>query len=367
MNHNYKDLIYLIFCSLNNITPTEKHISNIDLEQLYKLAIKHSVIAIVNIALEKANISDERFIQAYKKSIRKNIMLDIERKSILDEFEKNGIWYMPLKGSILKDLYPLNGIRQMADNDILFDISKQEKVKDIMISHGYDAKSYSKYKHDIYIKPPVLNFELHTSLFEPSNIESFDNYYLNIKEKLKKDKNNKYGYHFSDEDFYIYITAHEWKHYNNRGTGIRSLIDCYVYLSNTKKKLDWKYIKKQTDILGISDFEVKRRKLALRLFRNEEFPQLDEEENEMLVYYLEAGTYGTYENNIRKKLQKMSKVSFWLHSIFISRKQMNKNIPFTSKSLLLYPIGLIYRIFQILIFKRDKIRRTVKVVNKYGK
>ncbi len=41
-------------------------------------------------------------MQVKKKSIRKNCLLDIERTSILADMEQHGIWYMPLKGSILK-------------------------------------------------------------------------------------------------------------------------------------------------------------------------------------------------------------------------------------------------------------------------
>jgi len=101
----------------------------------------------------------------YNKAVRKNILLDAERTAIFERFEQQGIWYMPLKGSILKELYPENGMREMADNDILYDSTKQAEVKKIMLSMGYSAESVGKSHHDVYMKPPVLNFELHTLLF----------------------------------------------------------------------------------------------------------------------------------------------------------------------------------------------------------
>jgi len=363
----YKDLIYLLSCSINDISLDKSRIKFMDLDQLYKLSKHHSVVAIVNIVLEKNGIKDERFHQAYKKSIRKNILLDIERTLILGEFEKNGIWYMPLKGCILKDFYSSDGMRQMADNDILFDETKREEVKNIMLSHGYVVKEFDKSNHDVYMKPPVLNFELHTNLFNTPNIETFNKYYLNIKKMMKKDKNNKFGYHFTAEDFYVYITAHEWKHYNFSGTGIRSLVDCYVYLNNKNDKLDWKYINEQLKQLGISEFEEKRRKLAMKIFSNDRLSKLNDDDVELLTFYLSSGTYGTYENTVKKKLKKHSKISFWVHSIFIPRKLMNVLVPFTEKSPLLYPFGVIYRCFYILFFKRDKIKLAIKVVKKYGK
>lgn len=367
MKEIYTDLIYLLSCGLNSISPDKKRIDLLNFEELYTISNKHSVIAIVNIALEKAGINNEKFNQEYKKSIRKNIMLDLERNLIIEEFEKNKIWYMPLKGSVLKDLYFSDGMRQMADNDILFDESKREKVKNIMLSHGYSIKAFEKSNHDVYMKPPILNFEMHTCLFNSSSSEIFSEYYSNIKDILKKDKNNKYGYHFSDEDFYIYMTVHEFKHYNNRGTGIRSLVDCYVFLHNKNKKLNWNYINEQLNKLGIFDFEEKRRNLAFKVFSSDNNPILSLEEQEMLMDYLTSGTYGTLENSIKKKLENQSKLSFWIHSIFIPRKQMNLSVPFTAKSPLLYPIGVIWRSCRVLLFKKNKIKRTIKEVKNYGK
>ena len=165
MNAIYKDMIYLLSCAVNGITPDTARVQAIDLEQLYRLAKFHTVRAAVCIALEKAGVHEPHFHESYKKAIRKNIYLDTERAAIISSFEEQSIWYMPLKGSVLKDLYPENGMREMADNDMLYDAEKQQEVMEIMLSHGYTAKSVGESNHDVYMKPPVLNFELHTALF----------------------------------------------------------------------------------------------------------------------------------------------------------------------------------------------------------
>ena len=92
---------------------------------------------------------------------------------------------MPLKGSVLKDLYPENGMREMSDNDILFDASKREQSKVIMLSHSYTVEHYGEIYHDAYHKPPVLNFELHTVLFGEEYVnELIFMYYVDIKRLL---------------------------------------------------------------------------------------------------------------------------------------------------------------------------------------
>ena len=140
MNRNYKDLIYLLHCAVNGITPDTARVCSMDSEQLYRLAKFHSVRAAVYIALKRTGVQNKTYDQAYKKAVRKNIYLDMERTAIIADFEQQGIWYMPLKGSVLKDLYPENGMREMSDNDILFDVEKQEQSRAIMLSHSYTVE-----------------------------------------------------------------------------------------------------------------------------------------------------------------------------------------------------------------------------------
>ena len=367
MNGINKDLIYLLYCAVNGITPDTAKVQAMDLERLYRLAKFHTVRGAVCIALKRAGVQDKQFDQAYKKAVRKNIYLDMERSAILSDFEKQGIWYMPLKGSVLKDLYPENGMREMSDNDVLFDADKQEQSREIMLLHGYTAEHYGVGNHDVYMKPPVLNFELHTALFGSAHAEPLYRYYADAKRLLIKDNDNEYGYHFSDEDFYVFMTAHEWKHFNGSGTGIRSLLDCYVYCKVNGDALDWKYITEQCKQLEIADFEQERRQLALKAFSSDTLPDLTESEQELLMYYLTSGTYGTFDNAVRKKLKDQTKLAFWVNNIFISRNQMAQSVKFTAVSPLLYPVGVVWRCGRVLLFRRDSLIQTIKAVKKYGK
>ena len=163
------------------------------------------------------------------------------------------------------------------------------------------------------------------------------------------------------------MTAHEWKHYINGGTGIRSLLDCYVYCKSNGDTLDWDYITEQCEQLNISDFEQERRALALKVFSSDTLPDLSDIEQEMLMYYLTAGTYGTFENNINNKLKNRTKVGYALSQIFPSLPYMKESVRFVRKYPVLYPVGIVYRWGRILVKRRDVLKKTVKTVNKYGK
>ena len=365
MNPQYKDLIYLLYCAVNGTIPDTAKVQAMDLQVLYKIAKFHTVRAAVCIALKRAGVQDKQFDQAYKKAVRKNIYLDIERSAILADFEKQGIWNMPLKGSVLKDLYPENGMREMADNDLLLNADKQEQSKEIMLSHGYTAEHYGVSNHDVYTKPPVLNFELHTTLFGSDHDETLYRYYADTKRLLRKDEDNNYGFHFSNEDFYVYMTAHEWKHYNGGGTGIRSLLDCYVYCKVKGDLLDWEYITAQCKQLEIADFEQKRRALAVKVFSSETLLELTKSEQEMLMSYLTAGTYGTIENSIEKKLKQQSKKRYILSNMFPNLDYMKRSVGFVRKIPILYPVGIVYRWGRVFVKRRDYLSVILKVMKKY--
>ena len=185
-----EQMLYLMACALRGVSAQEEFLADVDLQQLFIMAGTHSVAAMVCMALEKTAIfagADDavkkHWREAKNKAIRKNMLLDAERAAIMMQLESAGIWHMPLKGSILKDWYPKPGMREMADNDILFDPSERKRVRGIFQSRGYKIVSFGKGNHDEYEKPPLYHFEMHVSLFHEM-YPKLAGQYRNVKEKL---------------------------------------------------------------------------------------------------------------------------------------------------------------------------------------
>ena len=98
------DMIYLASCGVNGTAPDKEYIGGIDIAQLYKLCRTHLLEALVGTVLKQAGaILPEDWNQRISKAVRKNILLDTERKKLFAFMEKAGIWHLPLKGIILKD------------------------------------------------------------------------------------------------------------------------------------------------------------------------------------------------------------------------------------------------------------------------
>ena len=347
-------VIYLASCAVNEVKPDADKIAGIDFEKIFSFASYHVMGAVVGMAIESAGVKNDHVKNAISFSVRKNTFFEAANNSVLRKLEEAGIWYMPLKGAVLKNYYPRFGMREMSDHDILFDATRAEDAKRIMESLSFTTKYFGTDNHDVYYKEPLCNFEMHRGLFGSSYDEKFYEYYAEVKSRLIKDDGNNYGYHFSLEDFYVYMTAHEYKHYSVGGTGLRSLLDVYVFLKKCEGLLDFDYVLSEMEKLELSEFEEKNRRLALNLFGCHE---LMEDDREMLKYILNSGAYGTLENSVSNKVKRfgggtMAKMKFMLSRIF----------PPIYHSYLLYPFLIIYRLIKALTWRWRETLQEVKIL-----
>jgi hypothetical protein len=327
-----------------------------NLDSLFRFAERHSLGGIVGYALELADVRQEPFQQAKARAIRKALILNAEREAILGRLEQAGIWYMPLKGVVLQNYYPKIGMREMSDNDILFDASRAEDVRTIMEQCGFTTMLYGSGHRDDYHKPPISNFEMHRVLFCPPADEKLLTYYQDVKTRLVKDEGNQYGYHFSNEDFYLYMIAHERKHYDWCGTGIRSLLDIYVFWRRFEQSLDKEYIQKKLTQLGLDEFEHINRSLALALFDNQ---PLNLEQEQMLTYMEASGTYGTNRHRIENAVTKSgSRIRYIMKRLFLPMSTVEEYYPFFYRHKCLLPFLPVFR----LCTKNETAKREIGIL-----
>lgn len=361
-----KNWIKLISGVLNGEAP-EINFSEFSPQELYKLAEQHSMLSITAFALEKYNIFEKHFQQAKTKALRKLALFDIERNAILAGLNKAEIWHCPLKGVILKELYPEFGMREMSDNDILCDPDRTGDVRVIMEGLGYNCDLFGKKNEDTYSKPPCLEFEMHRALFGTEVIPEYVELYADVFDKLEH--TGGFCYRFTDEDFYVYLTAHEYKHVKYGGTGFRSLADTYVFLK-AHKELDFEYISGELERLGLTGFERKNRRLAQRVFTTDE---LSEDETDLLLFFLDSATYGTREqlseNQITKELSGMdnngAKFKYFFRRFFITGDVVKEAYPFFDRHKFLLPVLWIYRPIMGVITHPKALVRDTKYVAKF--
>lgn len=360
------NIIYLSGCVLKGEKADKDRISKMDLEALFNASKRQSMAAIVGKALQDAGVQNEAFEQALAKSVRKNVLLKRELKTITDSFEKNHIWYLPLKGCIMMDYYPSVGLRQMSDIDILVDPACNKLIKKIMTDLGFETILFNRGIQDVYYKKPVYNIEIHRSLIpERKELSLIEEYYKNPTRILKKSE-SEHGKELSKEDFYIFMIAHAYKHYNGGGTGLRTLMDIYVYLNKFEKNMDMLYVSNELKKLDISNFEEIIKNLSFNLYERK---KLSDEEKEMLKYIYSSGAYGSTEHRYRNRLKRNEgkKLSYVLKRVFVTGETVKNYYPFFYKFPIFLPVLWIYRILRAIFVRRKKTKSELQFLLKEKK
>lgn len=370
INDSFYTFLYLLMCGVEGKPPSSELLREMNMEDVYQISVYHTLSAMTYMVLEKGqDILEGEVFKNWKKekdkAIRKNILLDRERERIFAFMEEQGIWHMPLKGIILKEMYPAFGMRQMADNDILYDSNFQNPLCIWMKEQGYKVISCGRGNHDVYEKKPVYNYEMHTALYGGEHNLVWITYYENIKEKLIADKKKKYSFHFTDEDFYIYIITHIYKHFAGSGTGIRSLLDVYIYLQAKEAIMNWDYINEELKKVQVSDFEGKVRHLSQKVF-SKELQKLTKKEEELLKYFLYSGTYGTLENHVQHRLDQFEtdKKGYIIKRLVPDEEFYKNYVPFVYQHKWSRPFFIIFRLVRGLFRKDRRIMKEIKALKK---
>ncbi|MBO7674556.1 MAG: nucleotidyltransferase family protein [Atopobiaceae bacterium] len=291
---------YLCGCAVRQQVADASRLLGVDRAALMDFAQSHSLASCVGVALDAAGFGDDRTHEEAARGIWRVAQLQSDWELARKELEREGIWYCPLKGAVVRDLYPAFGMRQMADFDVLFDATRAADVRKVMLRLGFTCEHYDAGVHDVYYKRPVTNLEMHRALFGPTSDARLKEFYDGVKDRLVKDEDNDFGWHMDVDECYLYLVAHEHKHFSASGTGLRSLLDTYVYLCAYGMQIDWSWVVRTAYELGLGDFEESNRELALRLFGDEE---LTEDDLRTLAYMASSGTYGTIQNGVRNQVE----------------------------------------------------------------
>lgn len=336
-------LILLAAAAIHHTPPDREAVSGADMGALFAFAARHQMTSVVYAGLKEAGLDDEDFAAEARRQTIKAALVEMDYEKVREALEEAGIWYMPLKGTVLREYYPSPELRQMVDVDILIDASRTGEVRQIMQAQGFDMDPEDEIEHqDVFRKRPASVFEMHNMLFDELSDRKLYTYYQSIGDKLLQDGSAR---RLSDEDFYIYLIAHEFKHYYWCGIGLRSLLDTYVFLQRFGETMDWAYIRAEAQKLGIRDFETRNRELAQKVFADGHLDALSEDEKAMLDYMAASGVHGTGEFSILNRMNRVGTFRYWRERIFLPLSAVRFHYPFFYRHRILLPFLPVYRLF----------------------
>lgn len=322
------------------LNEVEKQEIKDNIEELITFSKAHSVENILYYATINLDLGHYTNIlnNIHKKIILKETTQEMEKLSLSQTFKENKMKYMFLKGSILKYFYPSPDMRQMADLDILLDIKQRKMVKKIMKSQGYKLVMLDKDHHDVYHKLPFMNVEIHYhTINDKYNIDMYD-------------KSEDYLYEMNNEDFYTYIIYHMYKHFNRAGTGIRSIIDLYLYDRKINDSINNEILNEKLNEHNLKDFKDQMLRVAF-----DWFGKVDIIMKKVSNYIASSGTYGNQENYMKYNLINQNKRIYFFRRLFPKVSSMKENFPILKKCIILLPFCYIYRLFRgLLHFNKSK-------------
>lgn len=335
-----------------------------DWEIAVKVAKKHNIAPILFYGAVACGVPQEsepmqELYQLTLQSTMVSIQQVYEIEQITATFEKDGIAYMPMKGAILKNLYPKAEMRTMGDADILIKLEQYAQIQSIMTQLGFDFQYESD--HEFVWQKPSLFLELHKSVMTSYNKDFYAYFGNGWKRALPIDGCHRYE--MSPEDFYIYIFVHFTKHYRISGIGIKHLLDLWVYI-HAYTTLNWDYITSELAKMGLALFHQNVLDTLRAWFDGGEETDVTDL---ITTVIFKSGQYGTYEMAlVNRALQHdqnsamAMKVGKTWHSVFVPYQSMKKKYAVLEKAPILLPIMWIVRCFEILFFRSGEVKRYAK-------
>lgn len=340
----------------------KKLISPETMPLLYRLSKLHDLAHLIGTALSKLGVDcSENVLQEFEKekmiAIFRHERLTFDYEALCDTLEKNSIPFIPLKGLIIRELYPEPWMRTSCDMDVLVKKEDAYHAIDCLCDQCGCSRDKDFTNHDyVLTSQSGMTIELHYSLISdgaiPKSNEILDSVWSNIDDK------SSVGYKkaITGEFFVFYHIVHMAKHFLNGGCGIRPFVD--LFLINKKMEYDHSALQELLKTAELEKFYDAVCSLVKVWFEGEEHSHIT---NEIEQFVLFGGVYGNVQNSAKVQAAKGKKKSKTLWSlIFLPRRNLEIIYPNLKKRPWLLPFYQVKRWFKV--FRKASRQRAGSII-----
>lgn len=361
MNNTYIENGYVICKALGDamngkVNSIEKCERKEDVEYRLKFLKAHNLLTFYDFVIDKNDVEfylgkdkSKLFSDKVKKAVFKQLKLEMMSDAISKSLGEQGINHLVLKGTTLKKFYPENIVRTSTDIDFYVDENDLALVDKTLKNLGFSfERIYNECDYN-YIKEPRYYVEIHTSM------EGFSR---EQKEVLKGLAHAAWSTEqpksqLSDNDTYIYLVFHMYKHFVIAGAGVRMLLD--MYLVRKSRALDFSYITPVLKKLGVDGFEEVVSKICRVLFENE---KADDDIKDVIAFIFDSGAFGKssssmYLSKINTEQTQITQAKRKSVAYGLGFEAMKERYPVLKKHPVLYPFSFVYRFFYGVLHRRD--------------
>ena len=329
--------------------------AGISADEVYQIGMRQGMVPIVYCALSAMDPKPEsknwsKWQQSFLSDCQRSEIQMEESSRLISFLCARGVKILPLKGYVIRSLYPSPYLRVMNDVDLMYEGIRTEDLAVLMQEAGYSPESLETGCHDTFHKKPCMKVELHRKLLH--DYDPAKGILQNVFADAEPDADIPNLYHIKPEDLYIHVISHAACHFRSSGIGIRPIADIYLLNHAYNDTWDRGYIGRQLQSGRLDRFEAKMRVIAETFFGKEEMniPKRD------ILFLFRGGTYGK-ASDVAWKFKGQNRMHFMLSIIFPSYAYMHEMFPSQAKHPVLLPFAWIYRIFDVLLHRRQKIKR----------
>ena len=391
MNTTEKQFIDLLSNSIRNEVCKKKY-DNVDWNELMNLSRKHKIEGLIYSALNKAELLeniDEDKVKDLKKEVFFTGVTQISNMSkleiVFNEFSKENVPVIVLKGLVVREYYPQPEQRSMSDADIFVKAKDLNKSKKILIDLGYTEVDAEASHHIKYIKSGYPMIELHWHVMKrdgfSDELDLFedDMWDRTIEVNVKGAKVLSLGY----EDLALHLCMHMAAHLAASGFGVRQIADLVLLVEKKGHLIDWTLFINKAEEFGFKKFIIIMFKICNILFSMDIPKEMavykidDEEMFESLISTIfDGGVYGkkdmasNFANQVafnykgKDSNATIGAIRRYFRFIFPSIETMSDKYSYARKIRILTPIAWIHHLFSGIFRKEynftDKIRFLTK-------
>ena len=299
----------------------------------------------------------QQLIQQYYRQLLRSERQLRAVEQLFQVLEAENIAYLPVKGCLLKQLYPKPELRAMGDADILIHPEDHIRLAPRMEDMGYQLRSDNA--HVFYWHSDALAVELHKSLIPPDDSDFYD-YYGTGWHLAQLEQGCRYR--LRPEDHYIFLIVHFARHYRLSGIGCRHVTDLYVF-RRQYPQMDLRYVEAELEKLHLLEFHGNVCRLLRAWFED---GQPDAVTELMTAFVFSGGNWGTEEALLYAQEVRSAGKQSGIHntvlrsairSVFPPVRAVRERYQILDKAPYLLPGVWVAKWLDILLFRREAIGR----------
>ncbi len=319
-----------------------KGYSAVQLADMLKLAKKHDEAHLLALGLMENGLvpkGDEGIEKYVLRAVYRTERMKYELDTLSDALERGKIPFVPLKGSVVRGLYPEGWMRTSGDIDVLVRREDFEgAIRYLSDELGYEERGRSTHDASLFTKQGV-HIELHFDLVEEDCANNAIDVLRAVWKNVSVKEGWEYRYEMTDAFFYFYHIAHMAKHFEHGGCGIRPFIDLWLLDGyEGADRLGREALLAKGHLVKFANAV---RSMSRVWFCGGEANELD---TEIQDYILHGGLYGSVDNRVALQQRKQGgRIGYMLSRIFAPYSRLKRYYPVLEKHKWLLPVMQVRR------------------------